>query len=781
MSFGLAKISLVVILMLAASGVSSASQGLVIRDNASASDWQTGYPIGNGRLGAVILGGFPRERIVLNEESIWTKAPRRQMPANSQAVLEEVLRLDQQGDHAGASQAIKNGLQSDDVNPDAYQPLANLLINYLPAASSGTIERSLELSQGLAVTRRDLGEYSITQTAYASAVDQVLVIHITGSQPGCVSFEVAAERENAQTTTTGSDIRLVGRAQGEGTRFQCCVRLRVDGGAVTPTADSFVVRDADSATLIVAASTDFNRDMVDRPREDDWRAEAVASLDRIEGKPEQALRAEAIEDHQAMMDRCQIDLGDSSPEIRALTTPERLERVRQGHTDDPDLIETYFQYGRYLLIASSRPGTLPANLQGIWNPMLSPPWASDYHLNINLQMNYWLAETTNLSDCHLPLFDLIEMYQAPGKRMARAMGMDGWCMGHCSDVWGNACLMSKEPFWGASFFAGQWLSLHILEHYRFTQDTEFLKEQWPVLKDSARFVLSWMFKDPETGLWMARPSSSPENTFFYSDASGAERRASVSSGNSFDQFLAMQVLSDLVEAAEALGELDDPTVVSANEMLSRLFQPKIGEDGRLMEWRHAFKEREPGHRHISHVLGAYPGNQVDLDADTDMRTAITKSIESRLARGGAATGWSRAWTIGMFARLSDGGAAHDNLVAILSRSTLGNLWDNHPPFQIDGNFGSTAAIAEMLLHSHRTTPDGRPLLCLLPALPKAWPDGTVRGLRARGGLEVDIQWSEGRLLQATIRSDRTQAIQVTYQDQTRDIVLTPGEAFLITM
>jgi alpha-L-fucosidase 2 len=337
--------------------------------------------------------------------------------------------------------------------------------------------------------------------------------------------------------------------------------------------------------------------------------------------------------------------------------------------------------------------------------------------------------------------------------------------------------MSPRAYWGGSFFGGQWLTFHILDYYRFNRDRQFLEANWEILTASARFVDSWLIPGPQPDLLMARPSCSPENSFTYRTGNGDEKDAALSAGNSFDQFMIQQVFSDYLEAADVLGKTEDPFVQKIKKRQSRIFMPQVGEDGRLMEWRLPFGEKEPGHRHISHIIGAYPGNRINLDEDPKMRAAVTRSLEGRLQKGGAGTGWSRAWTIGIFARLSDPVRAYENLHAILARSTLDNLWDSHPPFQIDGNFGAAAAMAEMLLHSHNHE------IKLLPALPAQWPDGYVRGLRARGDCTVDIRWKDGALLDAVIHagSGADKEVAVVYGNRSTKLAVRPGQSVGITL
>jgi len=743
---------------------------LKIWDDGPASQWDLACPVGNGRLGAMPWASFPTEKILINEETIWANDGDMKIREGAYQHLEKIRKLDAEGKYFEADRYFEKHLQ-DGKRPNSYQLVGWLNLTYPHESPLQTTQRELDLNTGITSNRYTLENGTIiTQQVLASHPDDLIVVHVTSTQP--IKLEVGM----AGAKIESRHLVLQSQASGpEGTRFVSRVRATTDG-KMSFGEENMVIRHCQEVTLTLSVATNVDRSAPGNTLADGWQDKASKDLKDVSDDDFTKLKQRAVSDHQQSFKRVDVDFGPTAPEISSLTTAKRLARVNAGAHDDPDLIETYFQFGRYLLLGSSRADSFPANLQGVWNPHLKAPWASDYHLNINLQMNYWPADTTNLSETHQALFHLIRTYQPRGREMAKRMGMKGWCMPHATDLWGYAKPMATKARWGGSMFGGQWLTFHIVDHYRFNQDPEILAANWDILTASTEFVESWLIPGPD-GTLMSRPTPSPENGFLYKNAEGKSLVGELSSGCSFDQFMILQVFNDYLEAAEALGKSEDTYVKKIKTLIPKVYQPRIGEDGRLMEWRFPFEENEPGHRHISHVIGAYPGNQINLDEDPKMRDAVLKTLEYRLSHGGAATGWSRAWVIGMFARLSDADKAYANLHAILVKSTRPNLFDNHPPFQIDGNFGAAAAIAEMLVHSHNHE------IKLLPALPtKHWPQGHVSGLRARGDFTVEIHWDQGRLTQAIITPgpNAKASMNVVYQGKSIPVDFEAGKAVSLT-
>lgn len=762
----------------------------VLSDDAPATGWTLGYPVGNGSLGAISLGSFPKETIYLNHDAIWTGRKPVPLAANSRkADMDEAFALCLKGDYANAQRVFCKAKNKGN-GVATFQGLGTLEIEHLGVHAKRVtkVARQLDLPTGEATAQTEVSPgldrlTQVRQTLLASFPDQCLAVRLESDAGLHFSLKGSRAQGVTKNLAQSNELWVEGQADHGGTKFAFRVRVLPEaGGKVIATGDTLEVEGGKSATLLLTCATDYHREEPRTPRTDDWLAEAQTRLDKAAALGYEKLRSRAAADHARLMSACAIDLGATDPAIAKLTTPKRMALLRQGG-QDPDLEELFFQFGRHLLVGSSRPGSLPPNLQGLWEGGMHAAWNGDFHLNINAQMNLWPADLTGLSECNEPYFHLLKLIHRHGRETAASLGCRGYAACLASDGWGMADFAGGSPEWDSYVLGGHWAQEHLMEHYRFTQDKTSLKAQvWPILKDGSLFLLDWLREDPKTGMLIAGPSGSPENAFRY-DLGGHKGSANIAIGNTHDHMVALETFTDTLACARLLGIQGDFTA-QVEKALKRLPSPPIGADGRLMEWHQPFAEVWTGHRHKSHLYGLYPGRQISPAGTPTLASAAEKSLAVRMdpkngdTGGGGRTGWNLAWSANLYARLHQGDRALSLIREQLRTQVNDNLFNRcGGPFQIDGNCGTPAGMAEMLLQSHETAADGAPILRLLPALPGAWKDGSARGLHARGGFVVDMDWKDGKVARALVRRQAGEGkAQIDLNGSLRDLTLEAGES-----
>lgn len=722
-----------------------------------ANSWEEALPIGNGRMGAMIFGKVNTERIQLNEDSVWYGAYVDRNNPHALRNLSKIRELILSGQIPEAEELMIYALSGIPQSQRPYQSLGDLTIDFkgMEGDISG-YKRSLSLDDAVHSMEAVVGNNPFKRETFLSKADDVMVIRITSGEKQRISFSALLTRErfyDSVTELSEDTIMLRGNLGKGGIDFAMMVKAVVEGGSCEVIGEHLIVKNADAVTLLFTAGTTF--------RFEDLEKDLRKVLSTASEKSYDQLKQNHIKDYKALYSRVEFNL-DGIEKYESLTTAERMKNAEKGQVDK-GMAKLYFDYGRYLLIACSREGSLPANLQGIWNKDMTPPWDSKYTININAQMNYWPAEICNLSECHRPLFDFIKRMVPNGQKTAKVMyDCRGFVAHHNTDMWGDTAVQDHwipSSYW---VMGAAWLCTHQWTHYEYTKDLEFLKEAFPIMREAALFFLDFLID--HNGYLVTCPSVSPENTYIL--PTGVQ--GAVTFGATMDNQILRDLFTQCLKAAEIL-EVDDELNNEIKKALDKLIPTRIGKRGGIMEWMEDYDELEPGHRHVSHLYGLHPSSQITMDDTPDLARAARRTLELRLASGGGHTGWSRAWIINLYAKLWDGAEAYKNLELLISKSTLTNMFDNHPPFQIDGNFGGTAAIAKMLVQS---SPER---IVLLPALPNIWKDGSIKGLCVRGGAELSIKWANCQLTTCIIKAKHRLQTELVYKDKRIKIALEAGE------